>query len=226
MDGSVRKRLDDLIRGHGTDYATVARLLGRNPTYIQQFIKRGVPRRLSEEDRRRLAAHFGVSERSLGGPDAQVGRAVIAPSAATRLPDDFVQLRSYDVDASAGPGAHADDAQMQASLAFQARFIREIASGDIAALSTIRVQGDSMVPTLSDGDEIVVDSADAASRLRDGIYVLRLDDMLLVKRLALNPATRRLSIKSDNPAYPSWDDCNPDSVAIIGRVIWVGRRLT
>ncbi|MFA9200485.1 MAG: DUF72 domain-containing protein, partial [Cypionkella sp.] len=34
----------------------------RNPTYIQQFIKRGVPRRLSEEDRRRLAAHFGVGE--------------------------------------------------------------------------------------------------------------------------------------------------------------------
>lgn len=220
---NVRKRLDELIRSHPReDYASVARKLGRNPAYIHQFIRRGVPRRLSEDDRRKLAALFGVSERSLGGPDTTVARAVADSSAA--LPDDLVQLPYYDVGASAGPGAHVEDARAQPSLAFHERFVRELASGDIAALSVIRVEGDSMFPTLSDGDEIVVDAADGPERLRDGIYVLRRDDALLVKRVAPHPAGGSLSIRSDNQAYPSFD-CEPGAIAIIGRVVWMGRRL-
>ena len=66
---------------------------------------------------------------------------------------------------------------------------------------------------------------DGADRLRDGIYVLRRDDALLVKRIAPSPASRRIMIKSDNSSYPSWPDCAIDEVDIIGRVVWVGRRL-
>ena len=38
---SVRRTLDELIRNSGDDYASLSRLLGRNPTYIQQFISAG-----------------------------------------------------------------------------------------------------------------------------------------------------------------------------------------
>ena len=86
--------------------------------------------------------------------------------------------------------------------------------------------GDSMVPTLADGDDILVNRADAAERLRDGIYVLRVEAALIVKRIALTPIGRRLSIRSDNEAYPVWPDCDPADLAVIGRVIWAGRRLT
>ena len=65
----------------------------------------------------------------------------------------------------------------------------------------------------------------AAERLRDGIYVLRIEGALVVKRLALNPAARTLSIRSDNPAYPGWPDCDPDAVDVVGRVVWAGRRI-
>jgi phage repressor protein C with HTH and peptisase S24 domain len=30
---------------------------------------------------------------------------------------------------------------------------------------------------------------------------------------------------SDNPAYPGWPDVDGATVAIIGRVVWAGRRL-
>jgi phage repressor protein C with HTH and peptisase S24 domain len=82
-----------------------------------------------------------------------------------------------------------------------------------------------MTPTLNQGDDILVDRGDAAERLRDGIYVLRLDGALLVKRLSLHPVTRRISIRSDNLAYPAWEAARADDLAIIGRVIWVGRRI-
>jgi Peptidase S24-like len=223
---AVRRTLDNLIRARGEDYASVSRLLGRNQTYIQQFIRRGVPRKLDEDDRRALARHFDVPEHVLGGPPARVGRAVVSHASETVAADDYLLIPYFNVGASAGAGAIlAGEERAESALAFQSRWIRRMSSGDPQALSVIRVEGDSMLPTLADGDPILVDTADAAERLRDGIYVLRVDDTLMVKRLTRNPATRGIAVRSDNPAYPSWDDCRPADVDVIGRVIWVGREL-
>ena len=82
-----------------------------------------------------------------------------------------------------------------------------------------------MSPTLTDGDDILVDRADGAERIRDGIYVLRVDESLIVKRLAINPALRSFTVRSDNPAYPAWPDIDPDTIDVVGRVIWTGRRI-
>lgn len=220
---AIRQRLDALITERGDDYASLSRLLGRNPTYIQQFVKRGVPRRLSEDDRRKLAAHFGIAERLLGGPADHAGRAVMTRHDAAAT-GDYVLIPQLGIGASAGAGAEPGAESPLATLAFQSTWVRSVASGRPEALSVIQVEGDSMLPTLADGDHILVD-ADDRERLRDGIYVLRTDDALLVKRLSVNPATRRLTIRSDNDAYPSWDDRDPSTVTVIGRVVWVGRRL-
>ena len=48
---------------------------------------------------------------------------------------------------------------------------------------------------------------------------------LLVKRLAIHPLGRRVTVQSDNPAYPDWPDCGLDDVHCIGRVIWAGRKI-
>lgn len=82
-----------------------------------------------------------------------------------------------------------------------------------------------MSPTLSEGDDILVDRGDHTERLRDGIYVLRQEEMLVVKRLAINPVSRSVTIKSDNPAYPDWPDCDLATLSIIGRVVWAGRKV-
>jgi phage repressor protein C with HTH and peptisase S24 domain len=112
-----------------------------------------------------------------------------------------------------------------AHFGFDRRWLRTL-SGTPDKLSIISVRGDSMQPTLAEGDDILVDTGDAADRLRDGIYVLRVEDALLVKRLARNPATGRISIRSDNPAYPAWDDCAATDIHVIGRVVWAGRRMS
>jgi phage repressor protein C with HTH and peptisase S24 domain len=48
---------------------------------------------------------------------------------------------------------------------------------------------------------------------------------LVVKRLALNPLGRTVTVQSDNPAYPDWPDCGLGDIQPIGRVIWSGRRI-
>jgi phage repressor protein C with HTH and peptisase S24 domain len=213
-EADPRATLERLIQDRREDYAGLSRLIGRNAAYIQQYIKRGTPRRLAEEDRRQLAAYFGIDERLLG-----------APPATTRPTSELVSVPRLDVGASAGHGALDTAEARLGRIAFDPQWLRGLGLGDGKALSLIRVQGDSMVPTLSDGDEILVDGADSASRLRDGVYVLRIEDSLVVKRLALSPAGGRVSILSDNGAYPGWPDCDPAKIDVVGRVVWMGRKL-
>ena len=212
MADEGRAALQRLINERGEDYAGLSRLIGRNPAYIQQFIKRGTPRRLADADRRLLARYFGVEESLLGGLEAEPGGGLTA-------------VPRLDVGASAGPGAFDGDECAEAHIAFDPAWLKRIARGAPDQLSIIRVTGDSMVPTLGDGDDILVDRGDGAARRRDGIYVLRIDDALVVKRVAVNPAMRTLSIRSDNPAYPGWPDCDPGAVDMVGRVVWAGRRI-
>jgi Peptidase S24-like len=214
----ARDTLNRLMTQRGDSSVALSRLLGRNAAYVQQFIKRGVPRKLDEEDRRTLARYYGVPEASLGGPVEFV------PAAMARKRSGFISIPQLAVGASAGPGALPDSERVEARFGFDAAWLRRLtATPDL--VSAIRVDGDSMTPTLSDGDDILVDRGDAADRLRDGIYVLRIDDALNVKRLAINPAGRSVAIRSDNPAYPSWPDVPAARVNVIGRVIWVGRKV-
>lgn len=221
----ARDALDALIRERREDYAALSRMIGRNPAYIQQYVKRGTPRRLAEDDRRALADYFGVPEVLLGGPADRRLKVSDAGDGQARRKADLVAIPRFAIGASAGPGAIGDDRPAAGDIAFPPAFLRALGLGRIDALSMIRVAGDSMLPTLGDGDDILVDRGDGADRLRDGIYVLRVDDVLLVKRVALKPGGG-LAILSDNPASPDWSDIDRATLTIVGRVVWAGRRLT
>jgi len=218
---NARAALQRLIEERGEDYSGLSRLLGRNAAYVQQYIKRGSPRHLAEQDRRKLARYFGVDEAVLGGEGAGIAGDGVAGH--VQRP---VSVPLLDVGASAGGGAAVDGERTRAHVAFDPAWLRKVASGGPEGLSIIRVEGDSMLPALADGDEILVDRCDGRQRLRDGIYVLRLEGALMVKRLAFNPVNRNVTISSDNAAYPSWPDCDPEKVELVGRAVWVGRRLT
>jgi len=220
----ARAVLDRLIRERGETYGSVSRLIGRNPAYIQQFVKRGSPRKLDEGDRRMLARYFGVEEALLGAPDGPTWQQAMASGRKPLIGSDLVAVPRLALGASAGPGALEQDEVAAGALAFDSRWLRAI-GGKPDMLSIIRVDGESMAPTLNDGDDIMVDRSDGIDRLRDGIYVLRMDDVLMVKRIARTPRPDRLSIISDNRLYPSWDDVDPEGVVIVGRVIWAGRRV-
>jgi phage repressor protein C with HTH and peptisase S24 domain len=210
----ARLVLERLCAERGEDFAGLSRMLGRNPAYIQQFVRRGVPKRLKEEERRKLARYFSVSESLLGGPpDDEAG------------PNGLVSVKRHPVSVSAGPGALVNEELGKPYFAFDERWLKGLTATPPTNLSIVRVEGDSMSPTLNAGDEILVDLGDCAERLRDGIYVLRVDDALVVKRLALNPLGRRVTVQSDNPAYPDWPDCSLEEINCIGRVIWAGRKV-
>jgi phage repressor protein C with HTH and peptisase S24 domain len=217
----AREFLDRLIHERRENYGALSKLIGRNSAYIQQYIKRGSPRKLDEADRRTLARYFGVEEHLLGGPDEAPAASPPAAKSAIR---GMVLIPQYDLGASAGAGSLDQSERPAGRMAFDQKWLRTLGANP-SGVSMIRVEGDSMAPTLSDGDDILVDRMDGALGLRDGIYVLRLDDTLMVKRVALGLSKGRFSVRSDNPHYPDWEDIDPALVEVIGRVIWAGRKI-
>jgi hypothetical protein len=208
-----RELLEQLCRERGQDYASLSRLIGRNSAYIQQFIRRGTPRRLPEQERRTLARHFGIAEQLLGADVDPVSTAGLTP------------VTLLDLTVSAGPGAVAGSEQPVAQIGFDPAWLNRLTAAGADELNLVQVEGDSMAPTLLPGDDILVDRSDGETRVRDGIYVLRMEDNLLVKRLTLHPVTRRVTVQSDNPAYADWPDLALTDSNQIGRVIWSGRRV-
>lgn len=216
-----RHRLLELSEARGVSLSALSKLIGRNTTYLQQFIRKGSPRKLEENDRRTLARFFGVDESELGAPDL-AENSYASPKSGRA---GWIDVPRLALGASAGPGALAEDDAPVGHLRFASGWLRELGlqPGALAALS---VAGDSMDPTLSDGDEILVARADAqpGGRLRDGIHVIRRDGTLLVKRL-LFEREGRVSVISDNKAYPSDADVSLDEVEVLGRVVWKGGRI-
>jgi len=210
-----RVRLLALSEERGVSLSSLSAFIGRNSSYLQQFVRKGSPRKLEENDRRKLAAFFSVDESELGGPED------ISPMpAGNSRRADWVEVPRLPLGASAGPGAFAHEEVPIDAFRFSTRWLRGQGL-DPAMLSAIAVAGDSMEPLLRDGDEILVDRTPRP--LRDGIHVVRVGDVLMVKRVQAG-VPGRVVLESENPAYRSIE-LPPEDVAVIGRVVWKSGRL-
>jgi len=204
----VRSTLAGLADEAGTSLAWLSRALGRNDAYLQQFVKRGTPRRLDEEDRRWLAAYFNVDERALGGT---------AGGDAT-----MVAVRRIDAEAHAGAGGLVEDDRNGGEERIDPRVVARLGVSP-ATLTMITAHGDSMEPLIHDGDALFVDMADRRLSSRPRIFVIRLDGALLVKRVSR--IGLEVQVTSDNPVTPAIAPVRADRVAVIGRVVRLARAL-
>lgn len=87
----------------------------------------------------------------------------------------------------------------------------------------IRGEGDSMQPTIMDGDDILVDGGQKSIDQQDRIWAVGYAELGMVKRVRKLPRGR-LQLNSDNPAVTPLEVA-ADEVRILGRVVWVGRRV-
>lgn len=168
-----------------------------------------------------LLAGEGPMRRGAYPAEGTIGAGNLTPYTAG---DEYVHLPLYNVRAAAGEGTLVESEEVVDVLAFKAAWIRSELRLSPASLYLIYVEGESMEPTLRPGDLILVDRS---ATVRDGIYVLRIDDGLLVKRLQRLPGNQ-IDITSDNPAYKPFSlDLSKgiDGVDIVGRVVWSGRRM-
>ncbi len=138
---------------------------------------------------------------------------------------EFVFIPRYNLQAAAGYGASADDEKPVFSMAFRKYWIDNYLRADPHNLSVISVTGDSMEGVLNQRDVILVNHAECNPGA--GLFVVRMDGDLIVKRVQRLPGNR-LEVSSANEAYKPFEvDMNNMSAdfEIIGRVVWFGRQI-
>lgn len=214
----ARARLLELSQERGVSLSSLSEMLGRNPSYLQQFIRKGSPRKLEEGDRATLSQFFAVAESELTDSAISRDKSYIAPATA-RL-SDYIEVPRLPIGASAGPGALPGVENPFDAFRFSRRWLEEQGL-EGAQLSAITVEGDSMEPLLNDGDEILIDRSPRP--FRDGVHVVRLGDTLMVKRVA-SAGAGRFALLSQNMAYPPVN-VEAGELEIIGRVVWKGGRI-
>ena len=143
----------------------------------------------------------------------------------TNVDDRYVLLPLYNVAGGAGAGNLIDSEEVEDLLAFKQDWIARELRTSPDNLSLIYVQGESMIPTLNPGDVILIER-DPQRNTSDGIYVIRMGEALLIKRLQFLPEGE-INVTSDNEAYQPYRvslNNNAENFDIVGRVVWAGRR--
>ena len=137
--------------------------------------------------------------------------------------DSPIQLQKVDLGLSMGDGSNIDDYADEGTVDFDASFIRSITRSPPQRLFVARGDGDSMMPTLLNDDMVVIDTAQTDLNLTDRIWAVSVFGAGGIKRL--RPVSPNdIEIISDNPGHEN-QMVKREDLRIIGRVIWVGRRV-
>jgi phage repressor protein C with HTH and peptisase S24 domain len=102
-------------------------------------------------------------------------------------------------------------------------WLAEWLDAEPADLAYVTVKGESMAPTLEDGDLALLDRR-AYQLEQDGIYALRQGATLRVRRVQRLSGDRYQAL-SDNPRYHPFTFRLTSRLSVIGRVVWVGKRM-
>lgn len=221
----VRETVRHLLRRKGITMREASLAMGRNASYLQQFLTRGSPATLRRRDREVLAGLLGCSASDLwpAEPVEPEGPAYGRPAAPAGA--SLAEIPEVEVDAAAGGGTTGADHPLEiARWSLPEDMLRHEGRASPENLRILRARGDSMEPLLGEGDRLIVDisrrvpATGEMAVLWDGLG-------LVVKRLEAvsgsDPAELRLI--SANPVYEPYTVPAQD-VHIVGKVIWVLRK--
>lgn len=135
-------------------------------------------------------------------------------------------IRQVDITYAMGDGSIVDDYPETGFVPFQSDFLRSITRAAPERLFLASGHGDSMEPTLLRSDLLLIDSSQSRVAHQDQIWALTYAGAGMIKRLrrTKGDGVDKYLIMSDNPAVPP-QEADFDDVYIVGKVVWVGRRV-
>lgn len=236
----VREKIQNLIIQKKESMNDLSLRIGKNQTYLFQYITRGSPRRLDEVTRKKLAQILDVPEQELTDiplTPPLPGNSAIATIAADTITSFFkkkanteiaateeIENVTYidilDVTACCGNGIENLSENVCGQWVIPVDNFRAISlSSNPRDIKMLCVSGDSMEPTLKDGDWVLADISRQTPE-SDGIYLLRLSTGLAVKRLQGSAVPNSIRILSDNERYKE-ENAKLSDITILGKIIYI-----
>lgn len=209
----VMRRLEET----GMKVAELARQAGVSKGAIYKLLQRPGAS-TSAENARAIADALGLGVPRVAIDASTTGTTgTIGPS--EDLEDEALALVPvYDVDASAGTGLIAPEHEAVAyRLELPMSYLASLTDSHPRHLQVIGVKGISMLPTLKPGDLVMIDRA-KTSLSYDGLFVVDIDDAILVKRIGRSSHPGHVMVISDNKDQPSFERAIKD-IRVLGKVI-------
>ena len=220
----IKARVGDLIKERGLSLNSLSLQFGKSGTYLHKFVNFDSPKRLDEDVRRKLALILEVDEQELTDrpilPAHMSGINMVAEkisSLFTKSSEDAAVIDMIDATACCGDGIDNLPEKVCGYWKLPLAEFKSLASGNPNNIKMLRVQGDSMQPTINEGDFVWVDVSNNFVG-SDGIYLIRMATGLAVKRL--QAGLSNVVIKSDNPTY-SDITAEVGELKIIGKVVHI-----
>jgi len=145
----------------------------------------------------------------------------ITGSGSSNYDPDYAEIELYDQEAAAGYGRDIEDYIEKQYIPIMYDFLRPHNPQNLKA---VYVSGDSMIGEhINNGDIVIFNIKQTEG---NGIYVVSVDNTLLVKRVDFNPANKTIELKSANPNYEPrrFSGIELDDIRIEGRVVaWYHR---
>ncbi len=215
----LRARADQL----GITPAHVAEMAGVNRSFVYDIL-RGRSTKPSVEKLSNVAAVLKVDRDWL---IHGIGDVEGTPPFIDNPDEAFVAIEFANARPSMGGGAVVDASEETARRAYHFRrsWIRQSLKASPSQLRIMHVEGDSMAPTLLDGDTVLVDMT-RRSPIPPGIFVLDDGMGLVAKRLEHIPNSEPPAVRviSDNGFYSPYER-TADEIHIVGRIRWFAREL-
>jgi phage repressor protein C with HTH and peptisase S24 domain len=219
-----------MILQHWPSADRLARAMSVSPSAFRKWL-----RGEAEPSRERLvaladAAKVGIAWLAKGEgpvptfakPEQGGGRARSAEAERGIGPGRFVMLPKHAEGAAAGPGDPSAPSPESEFIAFRHDWVRSVLGIEPDDLIMETAVGESMRPTIQDGDLLLVDTTDRTFS-SFGVYVLEIRGERLVKRVQ-RKLDGSLVLISDNDTYQPDQVTGEmlDGVTVIGRVVWGG----
>lgn len=137
--------------------------------------------------------------------------------------NSFASIPLYNIKTITGSGSVIGNWQPDDTLQFSDSWVRHELGTTPSDLYLIHVDDESMKPTLRSGDTVLLDRSSTKPD-REGVYLLYMNGVILVKRLQAMPG-KIIKVVSDNPAYEDFtvrlSEINKQDFIILGRAVWV-----
>lgn len=203
--------LRDIIERHGGQSA-VAEKLEVSKQYIGTVGSDNPRKNIGNRVARKIETVFGLPIGTIDQPIG--GHGAVSDDAAVTVP-------LLNVVASMGHGAVMDwEEETVQEMRLSKRWLRHNTdASSFATLAVVTAKGDSMMPTFTDGSILLVDASFTQLKV-DGVYVLRRDDELFIKRIQRN-LDGSFDVISDNPQYKVQVIRDPlkNNILVLGRVL-------
>ena len=131
-----------------------------------------------------------------------------------------------EIDLALGMGATYLDGRQPDVLGivpFKQDWLHGLYDGPVERLKVVRGRGDSMEPTIRDGDTVLVDTSHRRIDDQDRIWAIAYGELGMIRRIRVTPRGTWMLMPDNQVVRP--DEVTDGEAAVIGRVIWIGRRI-